>query len=283
MKKTLILGAEGLLGTALVPVFNKKYEIVAWDRPDLDVTDRDEVLNKISKLKPDVIINATAFNAVDLAEKDDEARKAAQKINASGVGYLAEASEISGSVIIHFSSDYVFPGTSKAGYDENAKPSPVNIYGQTKLEGEQLLQKKAEKHYLIRLSRLFGPAGKSPMTKKSFIDSIIANAQKDPGPLKMVVDEFSCSTYSPDLAELVFRLVSEELPFGIYHGVNSGVSNWYDLAFEAFRLKGIKNELIEVKGAEFNRPAKRPEYSELINSKLPKQRSWKDALAEYLA
>ncbi len=282
MSKVLILGSSGLLGQALSDAFASDFEVVTWDRAEIDVTQREEVFQKISSLKPDYIINAVAFNDVDKIETDPAVYKLAKAVNAEAVGSIAECARKIGATVVHYSSDYVFAGDSERGYEEESKPNPVSKYGETKAEGERLLQKNIDQLYLIRLSRLFGPAGKNSISKKSFVDLIAEVAMKG-NELRLVDEEMSCPTYSVDLARFTLKLIKDKMPFGIYHGANSGTSTWYSLAQEVLRLKKISVKITPIKSSEYPRPAKRPLFSELINTKTPKQRDWKEALREYLS
>ncbi len=280
--KVLILGARGLLGQALSDAFTSDFEVFAWDRPEINVTNREEVFEKVGSLRPDYIINAAAFNDVDKIETDPEIYKLAKAVNAAAVGYIAECARKVGAVVVHYSTDYVFAGDNRLGYDENAKPNPISKYGETKAEGEQLLQKNTERFYLVRLSRLFGPpSSNSGVSKKSFVDLIAEVAMKGKE-LRLVDEEVSCPTYSVDLARFTLNLIKQKMPFGIYHGANSGTSTWYSLAQEVFRLKKISAEIAPIKSFEYPRPARRPLFSELLNTKVSKQRPWQEALADYL-
>ena len=270
------------MGQALADAFASDFEVIAWDRSEIDVTNRDEVFEKVGTLKPGFIINAAAFNDVDKIETDPAIYKLARAVNADAVGFIAECARKIGATVVHYSTDYVFAGDNKRGCDENSKPNPISKYGETKAEGEKLLQKNADQFYLIRLSRLFGPAGNNPNSKKSFVD-LIAEAARKGKKLRLVDEEVSCPTYSVDLAKFTLNLIKQNLPFGIYHGANSGTSTWYSLAQEILRLKKISAEITPVKSSEYPRPAKRPLYSELINTKTPKQRDWNEALEEYLS
>lgn len=282
MQKVLILGSNGLLGTALNKVFSSSFDVLCWDKEQIDVTNREEVLKKIGEAKPDLVINATAFNGVDQAERDDQSYQLAEMINGKAVGFIAVAAKSIGVPVVHYSTEYVFAGDSLAGYDENSAPSPLNKYGRTKALGEQLLFRNSDQGYLIRLSRLFGPPGTAPSAKKSFVDLMIDAAQRGED-LRLVDEEVSCPTYSNDLAKFTFGLVESEAPFGIYHGANSGTSTWYSLAQEIFKLKGLNPKMTAIKSADYVRPAKRPLHSELLNTKMPRQRDWREALEEYLA
>jgi len=280
----IILGADGLLGGALLESFTtQSTTVIGWDKANVDVTNNAELIAKISPLKPQVIINATAYNSVDRAEQDAIAFALAKSINETAVGNLAKLSNSLGCPLVHFSTDYVFDGTNKNGYTEEMAPSPQNKYGQTKAGGEALLQRYTEQFYLVRLSRMFGRPGKSPGAKKSFVDIMIdaaaANPEKE---IRLVDEEVSCPTYSTDLARFVFQLLKNKKPFGIYHGANSGTSTWYSLATEIFRLKQLPIKLIPISNSEYQRPAKRPMFSQLINTKTTPQRLWSEALREYL-
>ena len=148
---------------------------------------------------------------------------------------------------------------------------------------DKILKLTTDKFYLIRLSRLFGLAGESAMTKKSFVDimlDLVINKNKKE--LDLVDDEKSCPTYAPDLAKFTKKLIEEKKPFGIYHGANSGVCTWYEFAKEIFKIKNLAVKCNPVPADKFPRPAKRPNFSELINTKVNKQRNWQEALREYL-
>jgi len=262
-----------MLGQALCKEFSDQ-EPVCWDREELDITDQNAVASTIASQQPDVIINAAAFTDVDASEEKPEL---ARLLNASAVQYLAEAANKCDAVLVQYSTSYVFSGNNTIGYEENARPDPVSVYGQTKLEGENEAA-KAAKYYIIRLDRLFGDAGSG---KKSFVEKVI-EAAKEKGKLKVIDGEAGGPTYAPDLAGLTRKLIDQKLPYGIYHGTNSGVCTWYEFAKEIFKISGIKVELTPVNPSEFPRKAARPDYATLINTKLPEQRSWQEALKEFL-
>ena len=285
MPKILILGSLGNLGSVMVKDFQTDYEVIAWDREDMDITDGDLLINKIKEIKPDFIINTASYNAVDKCEESEEEFELAQKINGKAVGYLAEAALESGSVLVHYSTDYVFTGDQKEGYKEVDEPAPINNYGKTKLMGEQEIIKRSGqglKYYLIRTSKLFGPKGKQESAKPSFFD-LISNLAREKEELKIVRgEEISCFTYTRDLSRATKNLLEAKLPHGIYHITNSGPADWYEGAKFLLELKDIKNvHLKPVSSREFNRPAPRPKYSVLLNTKLEPLRSWQEALRSY--
>jgi len=278
----VILGAKGMLGQALQAEF-KDSEIFAFDKEELDITDKNKIKIKLTEIKPDILINATAYNAVDKIEENSEDFKIAELVNGQAVGYLAESCKNLDITMVHYSSDYVFKGDSKSGYLEDAYNDPINKYGQSKVLGEQLLKMGTDKYYLIRLSRLFGPAGISKLAKKSFVDIMLDLViNKGKAELDLVDDEKTCPTYVKDLAKFTRELIEQKKEYGIYHGANSGACTWYQFAEEIFKLKNLQVKCNPVSADKFPRPAKRPNFSELLNTKMPAQRSWQEALADYL-
>jgi dTDP-4-dehydrorhamnose reductase len=167
------------------------------------------------------------------------------------------------------------------GYDEGAKPHPVSNYGKSKLAGEKAVQKNIKKYYLIRTSKLFGKSGKTEDAKKSFFDLMLELGRKNKE-VRVIDEETSCFTYASDLAKKTKEIIDSKKPFGIYHVVNSDPCTWYEAVLELYKQAKIKTKVIPVLSSEFPRPAKRPFYSILINTKLNPLRSYKDALKEYL-
>lgn len=194
---------------------------------------------------------------------------------------LALACEKIGATLIHFISDHVFDG-EKGEYIETDSPCPISRYGWTKLQGEQNVQKNCQKHYLIRISKLFGPPALSEGAKKSFFE-VMLNLAKSNSSLKAADAEFSCFTYSKDLAWATKRLWEEKFPFGIYHLVNEGAETWYSALKKVFAIRKIENvEIVPVPPDMFPRPAKRPKSSILKNTKFPPLRNWQEAVREWL-
>ncbi len=313
-KKLLILGSGGMLAADLIKVFGKakKYKLTVWGMKDLDITDEASVIEKITKLSPDVIINAAAYTAVDAAEKEYDK---AMNVNGYALRALAETAGKIGALLIHYSTDYVFDGKNPAGYKEDDEPNPVSAYGQSKFVGEQMIlmaeansyggcggcglahggcakaaaKIKPLKYYIIRTSWLYGHNG------KNFIEAMLALAGKIPE-LKVVADQRGKPTYTVDLAEKTKEMIGSKLAYGIYHFTDEtakkGIS-WYNFAREIFKIesalggKKIKVKVKPVTTKEFYKGnksylAKRPAYSMLINTKLPKARNWKEALEDYL-
>lgn len=308
-KRILIIGSKGMLGQELVNVFSKDsdYKVIAWDKKEIDIIKQKKVNSKIVKLKPDIIINAAAYNAVDKCENLKEF-ELAKKINGLAPGYLARAAKKIGAILVHYSTDYVFNGLPaipepagcshscgscglhenfkpQIGFDESAVPDPISNYGKSKLLGEKEVEKNTEKFYLIRLSKLFGKPAQSEGAKRSFFDVMLELGKKNNPPtggVKVVDEETSCFTYAPDLAKKTKEIIESKKPFGIYHVTNSGPCTWYEAVLELYKQAKIKVRVIPVAASEFPRAAKRPFISTLINTKINPLRSYKNALTEYL-
>jgi dTDP-4-dehydrorhamnose reductase len=281
MKKILILGAQGNLGTQLVLAF-KNYEVLAWDRNEADLLDFNGLIVKINKVQPDLIINAAAYNAVDKCEVNEQEREFAVKLNTELPAQLAVWCHDNHKILVQYSTDYVFSGTEdKKEFNETDVTSPINVYGQTKADGETLVINSGANYYLIRVSKLFGPAGASEYSKKSFFDIMLELATKNPE-LSVVNGELSCFTYTPDLAQATLSLIEDNSPFGVYHLINDGAVTWYEAVLELKKIVGFAAAVKPVTGEFLNRPAKRPEFSVLQNTKAPRLRSYQEALTEYL-
>jgi dTDP-4-dehydrorhamnose reductase len=273
--KILLLGARGMLGNELAQAFSDKdaYEVIAWDREELDITDEAQVDENVMELKPDVIINAAAYTAVDKAESEP---LIAYKINSEAVGYLAAAAKRAQALLVHFSTDYVFDGLNPDGYGEDyAIKEPNTVYGNSKKMAEEKILEIAPRYFLIRTQWLFGQYG------KNFIETMLRLAGEGKE-IRVVDDQFGSPTYAKDLALKVREMVEEERASGIYHVTNSGTCNWYEFAKKIFGLTGMHPLVTPVKSEEFAAPAKRPTYSMLINTKLVTLRTYEEALRAYL-
>ncbi len=275
--KILILGAKGMLGQELAKQFATE-QLYLWDKEQIDIIDKDQSWSLIKEIKPELIINAAAYNAVDEAEKDDTL---ALKVNFYGPKNLAEISQELNSILIHYSTDYIFNGQNKKGYTEDSEADPINKYGRSKWLGEKAVREIGGRFYVIRPSRIFGFPAISAGAKKSFVDVMVA-LSKEKQELQLVDEEYSCPTYAPDLALLTKNLVEQRPTFGVYHGANDGACTWYGFGQEIFKIINKKINLIPVLADHFPRPAQRPKYSQLLNTKLPLQRAWQDALQEYI-
>ena len=281
-KSIIIIGSHGMLGQDLVKLFEKDtgWEVFAFDRGEIDITSEDSLRKKIDEIDPSVVVNATGYNAVDKCESDEIEYELAKKINGYGPGKLAKICKENDIPIVHYVSDYIFDG-EKGEYAEDDKPNPISNYGRSKLLGEEEIKKNTDKYYLIRTSKLFGAPGRSAMSKRSFFDTMI-HFSKDNSLMKIVDEEKSCFTYTPDLALETKKMIEEPVPFGVYHVINEGPCTWYEAVVELYKQAKIKTKIVPVSGEEFPRPAQRPYVSILINTKLNPLRNYKTALKEYL-
>lgn len=303
--KVLILGSKGMLGQYLAETFANE-KPVCWDSTEFNLRDTERIFEKIMGLAPDVVLNAAAYNDVDAAETP-EGEDLAFKINGEAVGWLGQAASQAGSIVVHFSTDYVFDGGKMEGYAEKEKPKPLSKYGQSKYLGEELLKSNSNRFYLVRTSRLFGKKGESETAKKNFVD-VMLDLAKTKSRLEVVAGEISKPTYALDLAKAVHSLIQRAYPFGVYHIVNEGAASWHDFALKIFEEKlRLENcrlpktiDSVEKQGAndcdlpvmpvvapvpaeKFPRPAKRPPYSILLNTKFPPLRPYEEALKDYLS
>ncbi len=269
----VIVGAKGMLGSMFAQVFADKRPLLV-DRDEIDITNEESVRNVLRDAKATVVINAAAYTNVDAAENHKEE---AFLVNETGVKNLATVCRELSATLVHFSTDYVFPGTKESGYTESDSPGPaINIYGQSKLAGERALKESGCNFYLVRTAWLYGPNG------KNFVDTMLQLAQKQDH-IQVVSDQRGCPTYTKDLALHVTDLIEKPYPFGIYHGVNTGNASWFELAQKIFEYTpNIAVVIKPVSSSEFPRPAKRPAFSILQNTKGPTMRTWQDALAEYV-
>jgi dTDP-4-dehydrorhamnose reductase len=259
-QKTVLFGAGGMLGHALRDVFP---DAVLLGHNDVDITDKNAVMKIIGMHRPSTVINAAAYTDVDGCEDN---RDHAFAVNGKAPGIIAAACAECGATLVHFSTDYVFDGTNRE-YREDDHPNPINVYGQSKLEGEIAVQENTDDYRIIRTSWLYGSHG------RNFVDTILTLSKQMPG-VRVVNDQWGKPTYTVDLAQKTPELLLS-IP-GIYHITNEGVCSWYEFAC-AF----IPNA-VPCSTAEFPRKAKRPAYSVLINTKTTPLRHWRDAVAEFI-
>ena len=278
MVKVIVLGKNGMLGSAFFSAFEKdnRFDITGYDRSDFDMTNFDRLGEVILDSSADFVINCVGYTAVDQCESDEDE---AFLLNCDLCAKLAEFCNEAGSTLIHFSTDYVFDGENSNGYEEDALVDPINIYGESKACGENEIVENCVDYYIVRTSWLFGPNG------KNFVDTMLRlSLERDE--LNVVSDQIGSPTYTLDLVASVIEnfIVNDEKPeFGVYHITNSDTCSWYDFACEIFRV--TKNNILvnPITSEDFPTPAKRPRYSVLINTKLylPLP-TWEDALERYL-
>lgn len=283
--KIVLFGSEGILGQYLKNSL-QNHEVLPFSHNDIDIADFSTVGKLIKNNLPQIVINATAYNDVEESETAEGFKKA-KLINGEAVGNIAKSTHQIHGVFVNFSTEYVFDGKKESGYKENNQPTPINNYGRSKLLGEQLIQNSTNRFYIIRMSRLFGNPGISKHSKKSFVD-VMLDMAKEKNELSLVNDEISSPTYAHDAIKSLESILAKNIPFGIYHIINSGQCSWYEFALEIFSLCKKLNprlkipRLKQVSSNEFERKAMRPKFSVLLNTRLPPLRNWKVALEDYL-
>ncbi len=247
----------------------------------LDITDKEAVAEKISKIKPDVVIHCAAWTAVDMAE-DDENAATVKKINADGTQYIAEVCKILDCKMLYLSTDYVFDGKGIEPWKPDCKDyKPLNVYGQTKLSGELAVSRILEKFFIVRIAWVFGLSG------KNFIKTMI-HVGKTHDKVRVVCDQIGTPTYTFDLARLLVDMCLTE-KYGYYHATNEGgYISWYDFCVEIYKQYGLTTKVEPVTTAEYGlNKAARPVNSRLDKSKLIEAGFqplpvWQDALHRYL-
>jgi dTDP-4-dehydrorhamnose reductase len=278
--RVAVTGAEGQLGRALVSLLGPQ---AAWaaGRDELDVRDPTAVARVLDSVRPDVVINAAAFNDVDGAEVDPAP---AMAVNAVGAGYLARACRKLDALLVHLSSDYVFDGAKCEPYREDDCPRPLNAYGVSKLAGCLLVAAAGGPHLIVRTSGVFGSGG-NRVKGGSFVERILARARGGQ-PLRVVNDQVFSPTYAPDLAAALVGLVERDV-HGLVHVTNSGSCSWHELAVAALEIAGVRAWVGAIRSVDLGAPARRPPYSVLANDRaqavgLAPLRPWRDAVAECL-
>lgn len=293
--KILLFGANGQVGSECLLQFQQQDWLVqALTRNEVDFCHPDAIYEAILNIRPDIVVNACAYTAVDKAETEADI---AQAVNADSVAVMAKACAQLGIPTIHISTDYVFSGEATAPYKEGDAVSPLGIYGTTKLLGEQRLSLHNPQHIVLRTSWVFGAHG------NNFVKTMLRlAARRDesgyPLPLSVVADQHGCPTYATDIATVITKLLVQyqsdhTLPWGIYHCTNQGECNWYEFALAIFaqaKTLGVLSDIPEVNAittAQYPTLAKRPAYSVMSGTKLASlldspMPHWRDGLTQML-
>ncbi len=262
MKTCLVLGARGMLGSAVMShvghaAARGEITLLGFDLPEVDIADGGSVSKLFASVKPNVVINCAAYTDVDGAESASEL---AFHVNAAGAEILAHAARGAGALLVHISTDFIFDGASDRPYREDDAPNPLSVYGKTKLLGEAAVIKVAPEHLVIRTAWLYGPGG------GNFVDTLLGLAPEK-GRLRVVNDQLGSPTCTLVLAPLVWKLVTRGAR-GIFHVAGQPSCTWFDLATEAVTLASIECEIEPVTTREFPRPAERPANSALDCAKV---------------
>lgn len=278
MKRVLVTGGRGLLGTEIREAFARRFEVRITDLADLDVTSSSACEREIGGYRPQVVIHCAAYTAVDRAESEPEI---AHAVNAEGTRNVALASRSVGALMVTFGSDYVFDGKLSRPYREDDPVCPLSVYAKSKLVAEEALKEAGGEHLLIRTQWLYGTAG------RNFISAILDKARKGET-LRVVSDQTGCPTFAKDLAGAVLKLVDAGAR-GTVHFSNEGETTWYGLArFVLDRSPALRDaELLPAATRDLSYPAPRPAYSVLSKEKYKKitgesPRPWDEAVGEFL-
>ena len=273
--RVLVVGAGGMLGTAVQTAVPSTIQLAALRHPDLAIEDAAAVERAVARERPDWIVNCAAYTQVDRAEAEPET---AQRVNAMGPANLAHAARGAGARLMQISTDYVFDGRATRPYREDDPVGPLNVYGRTKLAGEQAVRDILPRaHLIVRSQWLFGEGG------PNFVATILRLA-RERSELKVVNDQHGRPTYAADLAVALWKLIACDAR-GTVHCANEGEATWFDVARAAIAAAGLKTSVVPCTTAEMPRPAPRPafsvldcgRYQRIVGSLL---RSWQPALFE---
>jgi dTDP-4-dehydrorhamnose reductase len=278
--RILLFGGWGQLGSDLVTAAEGRHQVVRPSHDEVDITEADAIGAAIASDPPDVVVNAAAFNKVELIEQNPFRAFA---VNAVGAWHVGKAAEAVGARCVYVSTDYVFDGDVEIGYAEDDLPAPVNLYGLSKAAGERAVRLACADTLVVRGAGLFGHAGSSGKGG-NFVETMLAKASAGEA-ISVVDDQVVSPTATHDLAERILLLLEHRALPGLYHAANGGSCSWYGFAAAIFRLAGVSPALEPRTTTDADVP--RPRRSVLLDTKtaalgLPPMRPWEDALGWYL-
>lgn len=275
--RILVTGVKGQLGYDVVKeLANRGHEAVGVDIEEMDITDADSVYKVISESAVDAVIHCAAYTAVDAAEDNQEI---CRKVNVDGTQNIAIVCKKLGIKMMYISTDYVFNGEGVKLWEPDDERQPLNVYGQTKYEGELAVQDTLDEYFIVRIAWVFGING------KNFIKTML-NLAKTHDHLTVVNDQYGSPTYTYDLAKLLVDMIVTD-KYGVYHATNEGICTWYDFACEIFRCTGIEVDVQPVTSDAFPVKAKRPSNSRMSKDKLEQNGfrrlpTWQNAVERYV-
>ena len=264
--KILLTGRNGQLGWELARTLAPLGELAAYNRATLDLAKPDQIAAAVRSVKPDIIVNAAGYTAVDEAESDPDAAFA---VNAIAPGLLAETAKRVGALLIHYSTDYVFDGAKEMPYVEEDRPNPLNVYGRSKLAGEQAIGDVGGQYLILRTSWVYAARGRNfLLTMRRLL--------KEKDELRVVSDQIGAPTSAGALADATAELLRQRNPaalasaHGTYHFTAAGHTSWHGFAVEIARLEGTPREIriVPIPSNEYPLPARRPKNSQLSNEKV---------------
>jgi len=275
--RVFITGVKGQLGHDVMNELTKRgISAIGVDIEEMDITDPKAVEAVITAANPDAVIHCAAYTAVDAAEDHVEI---CRKVNGEGTANIAKVCKKLGSKLMYISTDYVFNGEGERPWEPDDRREPLNIYGQSKYEGELAVESSLDEYFIVRIAWVFGVNG------KNFIKTML-NLGETKGAVNVVNDQVGSPTYTYDLAVLLADMIQTE-KYGRYHATNEGLCSWYDFAVEIFKQAGMDVKVTPVNSADFPAKAKRPKNSRMNKDKLIKNGftpmpTWQDALGRYL-
>ncbi|MEG6612859.1 dTDP-4-dehydrorhamnose reductase [Pseudoclostridium thermosuccinogenes] len=276
--KVLVTGVKGQLGYDVVLECKKRnIEAIGVDIDEMDITDKAAVEKVITEAQVDAVIHCAAYTAVDAAEDNVDL---CRRVNADGTKNIAEVCKRLDIKMMYFSTDYVFDGQGERPWQPEDERKPLNVYGQTKYEGELAVEELLQKYFILRISWVFGVNG------KNFVKTML-RLGKEKGTVSVVNDQIGSPTYTADLAKLVVDMIQTD-KYGIYHATNEGFCSWYEFACEIFKQAGMTDvKVTPVDSTAFPVKALRPKNSRMSKDKLDangfkRLPTWQDALQRYL-
>lgn len=275
--KVLVTGANGQLGYDVVKELQKQnIECYGTSRQDFDIVDFEATENFIKNYMPDAVIHCAAYTAVDKAEDE---QGLCYLVNASATENIAKICKKINAKMLYISTDYVFDGTKDGFYEVDDEPNPINVYGKTKLLGEEAVQKILDKYFVVRISWVFGEQG------NNFVKTML-RLGKEHKEISVVADQYGSPTYTADLAPLLVEMIQTD-KYGIYHATNEGVCTWAEFAEEIFKTAGMDVKVNHITTAEYPTRAIRPMNSRLSKTSLVINNfktldNWEIALGKYI-
>lgn len=278
MMRIMVTGSSGQLGTDVVSLLKERgHEVIGADMPEFDITNEALVKNYIEDKNPEAIIHLAAYTAVDKAEEEKEICEA---VNAKGTESIAKICGEKGIKLLYTCTDYVFGGDGEDFYETDSPLAPCNVYGKTKLQGEEAIRKYCDKYFIVRISWVFGVHG------KNFVYTMLRLSETKEE-INVVADQIGSPTFTPDLSKLIGDMIVTD-KYGTYHATNEGICSWADFAKEIMLKSGRKMKINPIPTSDYPTPAKRPLNSRMSKKSLDEAGferlpSWQNALERFLA
>jgi len=282
--KVAVIGASGQLGQDVVSAFRAgQHQVAALTHGEIEISSLESVRQALGGIRPDVVVNTAAFHNVDKCESEEAQ---AFRVNSIGARYLAQATRELEAKLVHISTDYVFDGKKRSPYVEADTPHPLNVYGISKLAGEFFVRNGNPRHFVVRVSGIYGQHLCRAKGSPNFVETMLARGAKGET-IRMVDDQFATPTPTVEIARQLVALAGSS-EFGLYHATSEGSCSWYEFTRTIFALAGMKVEVQPIKSEQSGRAAIRPAYSVLENAELKKRSlnlftHWRTGLESYIA